>query len=275
MAARNTRGIYPKDKPTTNGRSLPITPSCAGEDSFSARIKSWSADLNIWFIAGAVVIALLAFYLGYKLIDTQIVIIKHPSSTASRPIPLESYPYESPFASTQPAAKRMIGTRPAITDPASAQPPPSPAADGTAPTAGERSSQTSQDPSQPATCSSLGLSKNFLGEYNYYAFIRAPLRPYRKMALNVGDDRCVVYLTDGIVQDIVDVGKETADVDVYIKPVEFQSCMAAFRSKDAMALMSCMAGMATIPSSAKQSMCESALSQFSPAERMIYGRFCE
>ena len=49
--------------------------------------------------------------------------------------------------------------------------------------------------------------------------------------MNVGGDRCVFYLTDGVIQDVADVGKEVADVDFYLSPDKFSACQSAFQSK--------------------------------------------
>ena len=46
--------------------------------------------------------------------------------------------------------------------------------------------------------------------------------------MNVGGDRCVFYLTDGVIQDVADVGKGVADVDFYLSPDKFFSLPVGF-----------------------------------------------
>lgn len=251
-------------------------------------------DFDMMFIAGAILLALLAFYIGYQMMQPDWMVLVRP-----RPAVAD---YSQGLETTPPSEDSQIGSpEPSVSESASSVPrkpssqqyvapstgdsaPPS-ASDGSQEYSTPQSSQQqavsrrassqSQDETALKPCSKLGLSKDFLGDYNYYAFIRTPLKAYRKIAMNVGSDRCVFYLTDGIIQDVADVGKEVADVDFYLSPDKFSSCQSAFKSKDKMALMSCMGSISTIPSSAKQSMCESAISQFSPMERMVYGQFCE
>ncbi len=255
--------------------------------------SSMEPDFEMMFIIGAILLALLAFYIGYQMMQPDWMIFARPrSSVVDYSQGLEAASPSTDAWMVSPGSSSKAPPSSVPRKPSGQQSSPSQASDHSLPQVSDvpqeaiqaqpsqqavsrRASSLSQEDASLNPCTKLGLSKDFLGDYNYYAFIRTPLKAYRKIAMNVGGDRCVFYLTDGVIQDVADVGKEVADVDFYLSPDKFSACQSAFQSKDKMALMSCMGGISTIPSSAKQSMCESAISQFSPMEQMVYGQFCE
>lgn len=116
-------------------------------------------------------------------------------------------------------------------------------------------------PAQRQPCSSLSINKDLLGNHNYDAFVRAPLRLYSSIGINVVSKRCIINLKEGVVQDIIESGNP-ADVEIVMNSDTFNSCIAAIKSQSSTEGEKCFQGLTTNPSTEKRRICLTAKSQF-------------